>query len=217
MTRPPVLATLIVTAAVLTMIALGVWQLRRAEWKGQLISEMRAAQQLPVLNLDGYVRSGAAHRQRDPPIAFRRVRITCFAGRRAQPDVRAGRNRLTGAGGWSYFIPCFWDERYTWLERLHVNVGWAQRPDVRLVPHLGGHLDGRTVEGVIGMVAGAERIILTSDRPLPPLAPSASPDIGDIPNNHLFYALQWFFFAGAAVVIYLLALRSRRRGLPPAP
>ena len=42
--RVPVLATLIVAAAIATMIALGVWQLRRAEWKDALIARYQAAQ-----------------------------------------------------------------------------------------------------------------------------------------------------------------------------
>ena len=31
----------------------------------------------------------------------------------------------------------------------------------------------------------------------------------DLPNNHLSYAVQWFFFALTALVIYILALRKR--------
>jgi len=34
--------------------------------------------------------------------------------------------------------------------------------------------------------------------------------VGDIPNNHLAYAVQWFLFAGIAGVIYALALKRRR-------
>jgi cytochrome oxidase assembly protein ShyY1 len=37
-----------------------------------------------------------------------------------------------------------------------------------------------------------------------------SPD--SIPNNHLSYAIQWFLFAAAAALIYVLALRLRQRG-----
>ena len=40
----------------------------------------------------------------------------------------------------------------------------------------------------------------------------ARPDPSDLPNNHLAYAGQWFFFAITAFIIYVLALR-RRRGL----
>jgi cytochrome oxidase assembly protein ShyY1 len=36
------------------------------------------------------------------------------------------------------------------------------------------------------------------------------PSLDSIPNNHRFYALQWFFFAATAVLIYVLALRRKR-------
>ena len=42
--RVPVVPTLVVAAAVATMIALGVWQLRRAEWKADLIARYTQAQ-----------------------------------------------------------------------------------------------------------------------------------------------------------------------------
>ena len=41
------------------------------------------------------------------------------------------------------------------------------------------------------------------------LEPVAWPSPDDILNNHLLYAIQWFFFAVAAGVIYLLTLRRR--------
>ena len=45
--------------------------------------------------------------------------------------------------------------------------------------------------------------------PLAGLEPLAAPDPRDLPNNHLAYAGQWFFFALTALVIYILALRRR--------
>jgi surfeit locus 1 family protein len=45
----------------------------------------------------------------------------------------------------------------------------------------------------------------------PGLQPSALPTIESIPNNHRLYAVQWFLFALIAVVIYVLAVRKRRR------
>jgi len=35
------------------------------------------------------------------------------------------------------------------------------------------------------------------------------PSPQQIPNNHLLYAIQWFIFATAAAIIYVLALRKR--------
>ena len=37
----------------------------------------------------------------------------------------------------------------------------------------------------------------------------AAPSPAQIPNNHLLYAIQWFIFACAAAIIYVLALRKR--------
>ena len=78
---------------------------------------------------------------------------------------------------------------------------------------------GGSVEGI---VAPGPRLV--AGRPAAGLAPLAPPDPADIPNNHLAYAGQWFFFALTALVIYLLALRRRwasnsspeRGGGPPA-
>src|SRR3546814_7035242 len=52
--------------------------------------------------------------------------------------------------------------------------------------------------------------------PVSSLAPSGLPSAEGIPNNHLFYAFQWFFFAAAATVIYALAL-MRRGGAKVVP
>jgi surfeit locus 1 family protein len=64
------------------------------------------------------------------------------------------------------------------------------------------------VTGVIspGGPAGAR---LVADPPLAGLEANAKPDPSNIPNNHLAYAVQWFFFALTALVIYALALRKR--------
>ena len=56
------------------------------------------------------------------------------------------------------------------------------------------------------------KLRLVSDAGLGGLEPSARPSLASIPNNHRFYAAQWFFFAFAALVIYLLALRKRLKG-----
>jgi surfeit locus 1 family protein len=67
---------------------------------------------------------------------------------------------------------------------------------------------GGKVQGVIAPGAG-QSVRLIADPPLAGLAQSAIPDPKTIPNNHWSYAIQWFLFAGVAVVIYALALRKR--------
>ena len=54
---------------------------------------------------------------------------------------------------------------------------------------------------------------IVANPPLAGLQPNATPDPRDIPNNHFSYAVQWFLFAGVALVIYALALRKRLREL----
>ena len=58
----------------------------------------------------------------------------------------------------------------------------------------------------------ATRLMLIAAEPVAGLAANPAPDLESVPNNHLAYAVQWFLFAGLAVVIYILALR--RKGSP---
>ena len=55
------------------------------------------------------------------------------------------------------------------------------------------------------------RLMIVSDAPAPGLAVSPLPNPSSVPNNHFSYAVQWFLFAGIAVIIYVLALRRRWR------
>ena len=206
MKRFPILATLLVAAAAATMVGLGVWQLERAAWKDRLLAEYAAAAALPALDLDPLLARDAAAL---PPLAFRRVLVTCLA-RDAAPDLRGGRSRdRSGAGGYSYFVPCR-PGASGLAGRLIVNAGWSPMPDDRRRVTLGG-----IVAGTLGPDEPDRPLILTSATAAPGLAPSAAPTIDQIPNNHRFYAFQWFFFALAAGLIYWLALRRRKTGPPP--
>lgn len=205
MRRLPILATLLVAAAVAAMIALGVWQVQRAGEKERLIAGHLAAASLPALDLDPLLERPP---EALPPLSFRRVLVTCRASGVA-PTLRGGRSRA-GQSGYVYLLPCR-PGAGGLAGRLMVNVGWAALPDDDLRPALDG-----IVAGTLGSVQPGETIRLTSARPAPPLAPAAPPRIEDVANNHLLYAVQWFFFAAAAALIYALALRRRRREhLPP--
>ena len=57
---------------------------------------------------------------------------------------------------------------------------------------------------------GPAELMLVSDTPAKGLSPNPKPDPEVIPNNHLAYAVQWFIFAGLAVLIYIVVLRRRR-------
>jgi cytochrome oxidase assembly protein ShyY1 len=206
MKRVPILATLVVAAAVALMIGLGIWQLQRARWKEALLAEYSAAASMPAVDLDPLLDGRAGL----PPLSFRRALVTCEA-RDAEADIHAGRD-LRDRVGQVYIIPCR-PGAAGLAGRIRVNMGWSERPDAprRLSLH-------RIVAGRLSVVGEDGPVMLTSATAAPPLVPSQPPAIDSIPNNHMSYALQWFFFAAAATIIYVLALRRRNlRTLPPEP
>lgn len=208
MRRIPVAPTLVVLAAVAEMIALGLWQMQRAAEKDRLLAEYAANATMPALDLDPLLVQAPP---RWPPLAFRRVLVTCRADR-AEPTLRGGTSR-DGVNGWYYLVPCR-PGASGLAGRLRVNAGWSRTPDESLRLSLDG-----LVAGTLGMVTRdeADPVTITSARPLAPLAPAVAPRIEDISNNHRVYVFQWFFFAAAALVIYLLALRGRLSRRPGDP
>ena len=206
MRRVPILPTLVVAAAVALMIALGIWQLGRAQWKAELLAEYSAAAAMPAVDLDPLLDGRAAL----PPLSFRRTLVTCDAAD-AEADIHAGRN-LEDRVGQVYVIPCR-PGASGLAGRLRVNMGWSERPDGPRRLSLHGLVAGR-----LSVVGEDGPVMLTAATASPPLVPSQPPAIDSVPNNHMSYAFQWFFFAATALTIYVLALRRRmRRTLPPEP
>ena len=196
MKRLPLVPTLLVVAAALVMIGLGVWQLQRAAEKKALLARYAAAQNLPPIALP------QVPDPKDPPL-YRRASAFCL--RVTDWKALSGRN-LKGDAGWVHIASCARGAEGPGFQAV---MGWSASPDA---PKWGGG----EVEGVVG--PDREHIVkLVARTPAPGLAPAAPPSLDDVPDNHLFYAAQWFFFAAAAVVIYLLALRKRgaREGQTP--
>lgn len=185
------LAHLIVTAAVATMIGLGVWQLSRAHWKDQLVARYAAARDLPEIAFPTIPLKG------DPPL-FRRARGECLevAGWRTAPG-----SRKDGEPGFAIIADC-----RTGAEGpgMAVELGWSKNPNAR------PSWSGGTVHGVIGPDRQS-LLRLVADAPLGGLEPAAPPSLEAIPNNHRSYAIQWFLFAAIAMVIYGVALRRKLR------
>ena len=82
-------------------------------------------------------------------------------------------------------------------------LGWSEAPTP-------AKWNGGTIQGVVGPGRNGEARLIAAPQ-LNGLAANAVPDPNDIPNNHFSYAIQWFLFAGTALVIYALALRKRWR------
>lgn len=185
--RIPVLSTLLVVAAAIVMVGLGVWQLQRAQWKEGLLAQYGAADQLePVPYPRGEEFEDVLYR-RSSFICERVLSVNAIAGRSAQ-----------GAAGMAHVAECELDGG----GKGEVRLGWSRDPAPYDWP-------GGDVQGIL-TPAGDHAALVASEAPAG-LQPLAKPDPKDLPNNHLAYAGQWFFFALIALVIYVLALRKRWR------
>lgn len=185
--RIPVLSTAIVLAAVATMVALGFWQLGRMDEKEALIAQYRA-----VGEESSPVEFPAS--SDDETLLFRRSTVRCTEVVGIQPT--AGRNS-SGQSGWAQRASCLAEGL---PGEIAVDIGWTRAPEA--VAWKGGV--------VTGTIAPGPRLI-ASEPATSEMQPLARPDPGDLPNNHLAYAVQWFFFAITALVIYALVLRQGMR------
>jgi len=188
--RVPVIATIVVVAAVAAMISLGIWQLHRAKWKEGLLARYERAEKLPPI-----VWPTVPLKNADLPL-FRHATGMCLrpVGKRT-----AGGESLGGEAGYVQIVDCM-----TGAEGpgMSVVIGWSKDPNARF------NWAGGPVSGIIApdRRTGMRLVAATA---APGLQPSAPPSIEQIPNNHRSYAVQWFAFAGIALVIYALALRKR--------
>jgi surfeit locus 1 family protein len=189
--RLPLIPTIIVGAAVAVMIGLGIWQLQRADWKEALLTQFRQASAQPEIAWPAVPPQG-------DDLYYRRAAGYCLevVGWRAV----AGRSR-NGQSGWSHIAEC----RTGGAEGpgMQAEMGWSRSPEPSI------SWKGGEVRGVIAP-DGRHKIRLVSNEPAPGLDLGAVPTPEGVPNNHLMYAVQWFFFAAVAAVIYFLALRWRR-------
>lgn len=208
--RFPLLPTILVAAAVATMIALGFWQLRRADEKAALQRQYERNLVLPAMALP----PAAAV---DESLLYRRATAFCV---KVMYWRTTGGKSASGRGGTRFIADCS-----TGAEGPGFAADMGVSPDPKARPGWkGGEVAGRIVaepplsSGLMERLIGASpppRPMIVSERAAPGLQASAPP-VADAPNNSLAYAFQWFFFAAAAAVIYVLALRRRQREkLPP--
>jgi cytochrome oxidase assembly protein ShyY1 len=207
MRRLPIIPTVLVGLAVAAMIALGFWQLQRRTEKESLLAILRDNPAKPSISFSDL---GPV----EPDLLFRQSSVHCL--RVVAWRDEAGR-AADGAMGFRYIADCA-----TGAEGpgVLVNMGVGGKPGLK-PQWSGGQVRGWIAEepdhrSLLEHVTGRAvplRPMLIAAQPAAGLKPAAPPRVEDIPNNHLAYAVQWFFFAGLAVVIYILALRRYR---PPS-
>jgi cytochrome oxidase assembly protein ShyY1 len=192
--RLPILPTLIVVAAVATMIGLGVWQLHRATWKQGLLARYAAAEKMPPISWPTVPLSDA-----QLPL-FRHATGLCSrpVGKRAQ----AGHN-LRGETGYVQIVDCA-----TGAEGpgISVELGWSKNPNAKV------DWSGGLVSGII-VPDRKSRIRLIAGTAPPGLEQSAPPSVATAsaitPGGHRGYAATWFGLAAAALTVYAFAIRKR--------
>lgn len=204
MKRLPLIPTIVVGLAVAAMLALGFWQLDRRDWKEAQIARHAANLDQPVIALPRF------------PVGeeylFRRASGMCIEA--GDWKNEAGRT-ADGKLGFRIIGRC-----RTGIEGpgFPIELGVASQPDT--VPDwTGGPVSGVLTQApdnqsIIGRWLGKaapRELMLVLDRAPEGLSTSRVPDPSTVPNNHLAYAVQWFAFAGFAVLIYFLALRRRRK------
>ena len=203
MRRVPVVPTIIVGAAIATMIALGLWQLLvRLPQKEAQLAQLSANPSRPPI---------AFPDRPDDSLLFRRAAVVCGE---VQSIARAG----AGGAGYRLIATCAVGEA---RPDVKVQIGTTRDP-VKPVTWGGGPVSGWISHAPDATPLGARlfdhrprELLLVADRPAAGLEPNTRPDVGLVPNNHLAYAGQWFFFAAVATVIYILALQRRVRPQGP--
>lgn len=235
--RFPIGLTVTVAIAMVILVGLGVWQVKRLAWKTQLLAEVAAAQTADPVPL--------ATALALPMPDFHKVSVTCpglatadFITVHAILDTSGGSN---GVQGRRLISPCpLGDNQTILVDRGFIPDEMAANPPVAkssapvaitgvltkggrgtfLTPPPTGRLffarDLPAMAKALGVTANPTYFIAaeTQANPdFPALKPVPLPP--DIPNNHFQYALTWFGLAAALLAIYaaklLPWLRSRLR------
>ncbi len=201
----PIIPTIIVIAACATMIRLGFWQLDRSAEKQVLLTLYENNIKMPET---GFLPMGPIK----DDLLFRRAGGYCI---KVQGWRSEAGKASDGRVGFRWIAECGSGvEGPTML----VDMGVSRNPSLKPV-WAGGAVTGRiTTEpdhsSFFDKMRGyktALQPMLVSATPAAGLKPSAPPNITEIPNSHLAYAVQWFIFAALAALIYGLALWWRKR------
>ena len=225
--RFPVVLTVLAVLLLGVLLALGVWQVQRMQWKEGLIASAEAAAGQPPLPL------AEALKLENPE--FRRVILTC-RGLSTAPYVELQSIENSDAGVRLVSVCAVEGGPNLLVDRGFVSAEISSRPPVNAAdtmpvvitgvlrrspapsaltpPPAEGRFYGRDAEAmaralkVEGPISPFTVFATTSTNPdwqaLKPSAPPAA-----FTNNHLGYALTWFGLAAALIAFYGVLLRRR--------
>jgi surfeit locus 1 family protein len=237
-TRRWIVLTVVVLVAVVTMVALGFWQLRRLHSVREDNARVRARLAQPVEPLQFVLGPGAS----PSAVIYRRVSVT---GRYDRVSEILLRNRsLNGEPGSHELTPLrMADGRAVVVDRGWIPVDLTAAQEEQTRPPV---LEPVTVVGVLfpserksvfapsippkGRVTTIPRVDVARigkqlEYPVVPLylrlESQTPPQAGELPvppaaldlseGPHLSYAIQWFLFATVAMGTYVALLRRERR------
>jgi cytochrome oxidase assembly protein ShyY1 len=233
--RPSLFAVVLTLGGIAAFVALGIWQLHRAQEKEMLLARFAQAARAPVQPFAGVADA--------PPLTI--YPHICVRGRYASHRIYILDDRLHGGQlGVNVFVPFIPDQGD---RELLVNEGFLPRqgpqealPDLPPLPagevvltglyappplpglKLGGNpltresawpklltfIDLRALAGDLHQPLYPRVLLLDSD-PASPYLRQWTPDVMP-PSRHRAYALQWFTFALAALVIFFIMHREKR-------
>ena len=236
-----ILSHLFVAAMVVTMIALGFWQLDRLDQRKDRNAEVSARTAEPVVDV-AELGVGPGDFDGAPDLEFRRAAAT--GTYRADEEVIVRSRSLNGAAGSWVLTPLEADDGTV----VVVNRGWIPNAgQFDAVPDEFAAPDGQvTVEGLVretetrgsigatdpdeGTLTDLARAdvarmdqqtegdvlpfwlqLQTQDPAVSGEDPTPVPAPGLDEGPHLSYAVQWFTFSAMTVVVYALILRRRAR------
>ena len=234
--RPfPIALTLTTAIAFCILVALGVWQVQRLQWKTALLAHIAALQTAPAQPIDRVLTRARAGADAD----FTRVAVVCPKVE-LSPVLRLFAT-FQGLASYRLITACPLPAGAAYGSVL-VDRGFIVLPGADQPGPVPGRAITQPVVGVLRLGDGrniatapnepsrnlwywrdvpamaqalhAERpapLFLMLESPVPAnLTPRPSPVPTNIPNNHLGYAITWFGLAAALVGVYLAMLLRRR-------
>lgn len=202
----PLVPTILVGLAVATMIGLGIWQLQRKALNEELLRRVSANASKPAIVYPGLgpVDASSLHRKSS---------VACLEVGQWREDSGSDKSGKTGT---RYLAECV-----TGVEGpgALIVAGISDRPNEK-VDWSGGLVEGTITtepdrQSMIAKLFGPKLVLrpmLVSQEGLGGLRTPEPPSLSKIRSkitNNGFYAIQWFIFAAAAAIIYVLALRKR--------
>jgi surfeit locus 1 family protein len=230
--RPMPVLTLFFLPAFAALIALGVWQLDRLQWKLGLIDEMTQNLGAAPIPIDRAIAMGTKDAQ------YRHVSLT---GRfRNAKEAYAYTTASDGEPVYHVITPFALDDGRVFLVDRGLVPTELRDPVKRRAGSLEGEQsiggiwrtpdapgpftptpdpahriwysrDLKSIAKADGIVSAAPVIIEADAAPNPGGWPKGGQTVVDLPNNHLQYAITWFALAAGLIFVYLAYHREQGR------